>query len=78
MSAHPPGRPDRACDPRSLHITGTVEDWESWTGMRFPETGDDVFPVGLAPVHIDRDTDLGEHPEPNIWIIHQLSSEHLG
>ena len=24
--------------PRSLHITGTVGDWESWTGMRFPET----------------------------------------
>jgi hypothetical protein len=43
--------------PRSLHITGTVGDWESWTGMRFPETGDYVFPAGLAIVHIGRDSD---------------------
>ena len=42
--------------PRSLHIVGTVGDWESWTGMRFPETGDYVFPAGLATVHIDRVT----------------------
>jgi hypothetical protein len=56
--------------PHSLHITGTVGQWETWTGMPFPETGDYVFPAGLATVHIDRDHDLGEYWEPNIWIIH--------
>jgi GNAT superfamily N-acetyltransferase len=56
--------------PRSMQITGTVSEWESWTDMRFPETGDYVFPAGLAPVHIDRDRDVGEYWEPNIWIIH--------
>jgi hypothetical protein len=25
--------------PRSLQITGTVGEWESWTELRFPETG---------------------------------------
>jgi len=60
--------------PRSLHITGTVREWESWTDMRLPETGDYVFPAGLAPVHIDRDRDLGEYWEPNIWIIHPPST----
>jgi hypothetical protein len=35
--------------PRSLHITGTVGDWESWTGIGFPETGDYVFPRGWPP-----------------------------
>jgi hypothetical protein len=59
--------------PRSLHITGTAADWESWTGMPFPETGDYVFPAGLATVHIDREQDTGEYWEPNIWIIHQVS-----
>jgi hypothetical protein len=59
--------------PRSLHITGTVQEWESWTQMRFPETGDYVFPAGLATVHIDRERDLGEYWEPNIWIIHTPS-----
>jgi GNAT superfamily N-acetyltransferase len=57
--------------PRSLHITGSVGEWESWTGMPFPETGDYVFPAGLATVHIDTDADTGEYWEPNIWIIHQ-------
>jgi len=56
--------------PHSLHITGTVAEWEDWTQLRFPETGDYVFPAGLATVHIDRDHDLGEYWEPNIWIIH--------
>lgn len=59
--------------PKSLHITGTVADWESWTKMRFPETGDYVFPAGLATVHIDRERDSGEYWEPNVWITHQVS-----
>jgi hypothetical protein len=59
--------------PHSLHITGTVGQWESWTGVQFPETGDYVFPAGLATVHIDTDRDLGEYWEPNIWIIHEVS-----
>jgi hypothetical protein len=48
------GRPGPVL-PRSLRLTGRVADWESWTRMRFPESGDYVFPAGLAPVHIDRD-----------------------
>jgi GNAT superfamily N-acetyltransferase len=58
--------------PHSLHITGTVAEWESWTGMRYPETGEYVFPAGLATVHIDRERDIGEYWEPNVWIIHEL------
>jgi hypothetical protein len=60
--------------PHSLHITGTVAEWESWTDMQFPETGDYVFPAGLATVHIDREHDAGEYWEPNIWIIHQTGA----
>jgi hypothetical protein len=56
--------------PHSLHITGTVGEWESWTDMAFPESGDYVFPAGLATVHIDRGADFGDYWEPNIWIIH--------
>ena len=56
--------------PHSLHIAGSVRDWESWTQLRFPETGDYVFPAGLTTVHIDRERGIGEYREPNIWIIH--------
>ena len=57
--------------PYSQHITGTVGQWEAWTQMPFPETGDYVFPAGLATVHIDRERDVGEYWEPNIWVIHR-------
>ena len=57
--------------PRSLHITGSVQDWESWTQVRFPETGDYAFPAGLATVHIDRERDLGEY-----WGTQHLAHPH--
>jgi hypothetical protein len=56
--------------PRSMQITGTVGEWESWTGMAFPESGAYVFPEGLAPVDIDRDSDRGSYWEPNVWMVH--------
>jgi hypothetical protein len=58
--------------PESMRITGSVADWESWTSMEFPETGDYVFPAGLAPLHVDRERDAGEYWEPNIWVIHTV------
>lgn len=58
--------------PSSLLITGTVAEWESWTAMAFPATGDYVFPEGLAPVAIDRDADRGTYWEPNVWIRHPV------
>ena len=59
-------------EPRSLRITGTVAEWESWTGMTFPESGDYVFPSGLATVAIDRECDHGAYWEPNVWMRHTL------
>jgi hypothetical protein len=50
-------------EPRSLRITGSVAEWEQWTGMSFPESGDYWFPGGLATVAIDRDADTGAYWE---------------
>lgn len=61
-----------AVAPRSLKITGTVSDWEEWTGMEFPVSGSFVFPEGLAPVEIDREADVGTYWEPNIWMRHRV------
>jgi hypothetical protein len=57
--------------PRSMKITGTVAEWEEWTGLVFPESGEYVFPDALAPVSIDRERDLGTYFEPNVWMIHR-------
>ena len=55
---------------RSMVIEGTVAEWESWTGLAFPQSGDYVVPDALATVHIDRDADHGAYLEPNLWMRH--------
>ena len=59
-------------EPQSLRITGTVAEWETWTEMTFPESGDYWFPGGLATVRIDRADDFGCYWEPNVWMHHAL------
>jgi len=56
--------------PASQTMTGTVADWEKWTGMALPATGTYVIPDGLTTLAIDRSTDAGLYQEPNIWLRH--------
>ncbi len=56
----------------SMHIAGTVSDWENWTGMRFPESGDYVVPEALVPIRINREADTGLYLEPNVWMHHRI------
>jgi GNAT superfamily N-acetyltransferase len=55
--------------PESMVIRAPVADWEEWTGMRFPEEGEYVFPGGLATLTV-RDG-IGTHVEPNVWLLHR-------
>jgi len=59
-------------EPHSLRITGTVTEWEGWTQMTFPESGNYWFPRGLATVAINRAADRGRYWEPNVWMHHRL------
>ena len=56
--------------PHSQVINGTTAEWEAWTGMAFPDSGDYVIPDGLSTLHIDREADQGIYIEPNVWIQH--------
>ena len=56
--------------PRSLLITGTVAEWTEWTGLAYPESGDYVFPEGLAPLSVDVTSGTGTYWEPNVWMVH--------
>jgi hypothetical protein len=58
--------------PRSLRITGSIAEWEQWTGMLFPESGDDWFPGSLSTLSIDCDEGSGAYCEPNVWMKHAL------
>jgi GNAT superfamily N-acetyltransferase len=55
-------------EPRSMRIAAPVEDWQSWTGMEFPEDGQYVFPHGLAPLDVSEGE--GDYWEPNVWMAH--------
>lgn len=59
-----------AAAPESQILTGTIAEWERWTGMVFPETGDYVIPEGLSLLRLDRSADQGTYVEPNIWMRH--------
>ncbi len=58
--------------PNSLKISGSVTDWEAWTGLAFPESGHYVFPAGLTTVEINRQADVGTYWEPNVWVLHDV------
>ena len=51
-------------------ITGSVADWEGWTGMAFPDSGSYVVPDALNLVEIDREADRGTYVEENLWMRH--------
>jgi GNAT superfamily N-acetyltransferase len=56
----------------SVRVTGTVAEWEEWTALAFPESGEYVIPGGLALVEIDREADSGRYWEPNVWMLHDV------
>jgi len=58
-----------AVAPRSLDITGTVPEWEQWTGMRFPRDDDYVVPGALVPIRFANG--VGRYVEPNVWMRHE-------
>jgi hypothetical protein len=52
-------------------ITGTISDWETWSGMVFPASGQFVVPDALTTVTVDRDADVVTYVEDNLWVQHR-------
>jgi hypothetical protein len=60
--------------PQSMVVTGTVEDWETWTGPSFPQSGPYVVPGALQPIMIDLERDCGRYEDPNVWMRHTTAA----
>lgn len=58
--------------PKAMYISGTIEEWRSWTNMDFPGTGSYIVEGALNPVEISLEQDRGVYVEPNVWIVHQV------
>ena len=57
----------------AMEIGGSIAQWESWTGLRFPESGDYVIEGALSPVQMDVERDEGMYVEPNVWVHHLIT-----
>ena len=55
---------------RSMVIPGSIVEWEGWTGMPMPVSGQYVVPGALNPVHVDHEADSAVYVEPNVWVRH--------
>lgn len=54
----------------SMVVTGTVAQWEEWTGLRFSKTKRYAVPGALDLVAIDLEQNSGTYREPNVWVAH--------
>lgn len=60
-----------AVAPQAQTMTGTVAEWETWSRMALPASGEYVIPDGMGVLRIDVDADVGTYVEPNIWVQHR-------
>lgn len=58
--------------PNAMTVTGTVKEWEDWTGMHFPESGEYVIKGALQPIEINFKRNLGIYTDPNVWMKYNL------
>ncbi len=55
---------------KSMQISGTIAEWESWTNLKIQTSGEYIVDKALAPVRMDIEKDIGKYIEPNVWIVY--------
>jgi ribosomal protein S18 acetylase RimI-like enzyme len=58
-------------EPNAQTMTETVAQWEEWTGLELPVSGEYIIPKGMAPLHVVKNDDVGTYVEPNVWVRHR-------
>ena len=58
--------------PRGNTVRARVDEWETWTGLRFPASGRYVVPGAFQPVRVDRRRDRVHYEEANVWMLHRV------
>lgn len=55
----------------SQTFTGTVAQWQTWSGLELPACGRYLVEGALAPMVLDHSGDRGILTEPGIWVRHR-------
>jgi GNAT superfamily N-acetyltransferase len=66
------GRIIKTCH-QSKIILGRRAEWEQWTNLRFPQSGEYIIPGALNPIPMNIEKDEGIYVEPNVWMSHEIS-----
>lgn len=53
-------------------IRGTLTEWEEWTDLKFPQSGQYIIPGALNPIEMNVEEDEGIYIEPNVWMAHRI------
>ena len=56
----------------AMTIRGTRAEWETWTGLKFPQSGQYHVAGALNPIEMDLEKDEGVYIEPNVWMVHKV------
>ncbi len=56
----------------AMVIRGTRPEWETWTGLKFPQSGEYYVPGTLNPMKMNVEKDEGIYIEPNVWMVHEI------
>lgn len=51
----------------SIAITDTVTQWEKWTNMKFPVSGEYIIPDGHQLLQVDVENDTASYAEHHVW-----------
>ncbi len=58
---------------QAMNIRGTRTEWEEWTKLKFPQSGEYIIPGALNSMKMDVEKDEGVYVEPNVWMVHPLA-----
>lgn len=59
----------------SRTMTGSVAEWQRWTGLQFHDRGAYPVPDALTPVEIDLAQNRVDYVEPGVWVAHKIWPE---
>ena len=59
--------------PASQTVTGSLDEWRSWSGVDLPANGPVHVPGGLVPLQCIADHGVAIYVEPNVWVRHDLA-----
>jgi GNAT superfamily N-acetyltransferase len=58
---------------KSKVIRGTLTEWEEWTNLKFPQSGQYIVQSALVPIEVNAEEDRGIYVEPNVWMVHRIA-----